>query len=103
MSEKRIRYVIDEGTPFAVHGEGLTIQAHTRKSDVPVTVEIEGVTRKLLLQFQNAIEQELARREVYWKNQRERLVRKAPEVPADEPSVTVSEDETPVEFRPTAA
>ena len=103
MSDKRIRYVIDEGTPFAVHGEGLTIQAHTRKSDVPVTVEIEGVTRKLLLQFQTAIEQELARREVYWKNQRERLVRKAAEAPADESPAVVNEDETSVEFRPTAA
>jgi hypothetical protein len=102
MSDKRIRYVIDEGTPFAVHGEGLTIQAHTRKSDVAVTVEIEGVTRKLLLQFQDAIEQELTRREVYWKNQRERLVRKAPEVPADETPVAgneevVNEEVTPVE------
>jgi hypothetical protein len=79
MSDKRIRYVIDDGTPFAVHGEGLTIQAHTRKSDVPVTVEIEGVTRKLLHQFQGAIEQELGRREEQWKDQRERLVRRTPE------------------------
>jgi hypothetical protein len=90
MSDRKIRYVIDEATPFSVHGEGLTIQAHTRKSDIPVTVEIEGVTRKLLLQFHAAIEQELARREAEWKSQRDQVLRrvavKAVE-PVEEPQV----------------
>src|SRR5436305_14421317 len=90
MSDRKIRYVIDEGTPFSVHGEGLTVQAHTRKSDIAVTIEIEGVTRKLLLQFRQAIDEELDRREAEWKSQREQLLRKAvngkaAEQPVEEP------------------
>jgi hypothetical protein len=73
---KKIRYVLEDGAAFALHGEGLTIQAVTRKSEIPVTVEIEGMSRKRLLQFQSAIEQELARREASWKQQ-EQLLRQA--------------------------
>jgi hypothetical protein len=95
MSDRKIRYVIDEGTPFSVHGEGLTVQAHTRKSDIAVTVEIEGVTRKLLLQFRAAIDQELDRREAEWKSQREQLLRKlgngkVAEQPVDQPAEVVA-------------
>src|SRR5262249_9449849 len=72
---KKVRYVLEDGAAFALHGEGLTIQAITRKSEIPVTVEIEGMSRKRLLQFQAAIEQELARRESSWKHQEELLLR----------------------------
>src|SRR5437763_15880565 len=67
---KRVRYVLEEGIPFSFHSEGLTIQATTRKSEVPVAIEIEGLTRKRLIQLQADIHQELARREESWKNQR---------------------------------
>jgi hypothetical protein len=77
MSERKIRYVIDDGAAFSLHGEGLTIRAVTRKSEVPVTVEVEGLSRKVLLQFQAAIEQELARREEHWKHERERVLQKS--------------------------
>jgi hypothetical protein len=70
---KKVRYVLEDGAAFALHGEGLSIQAVTRKSEVPVTVEIEGMSRKRLLQFQSAIEQELARREASWKHQAQLL------------------------------
>jgi hypothetical protein len=79
MSEKKVRYMVEDATAFSLHGEGLTIRAVTRKSEVPVTVEIEGLTRKVLLQFQAAIEQELARREESWKRQREQVLQKAHE------------------------
>src|SRR5438093_183158 len=60
MRERKVRYIVEAAAPFAVHGEGLTIQAVTRKSEVPVTIEIEGVSRRLLLQFQEAIADALA-------------------------------------------
>jgi hypothetical protein len=75
MSEKKVRYVVEDASPFVLHGEGLTVRAITRKSEVPVTIEIEGLSRKLLLQFQAAIEQELARREESWKLQREHVLK----------------------------
>jgi hypothetical protein len=75
MRERKVRYMVEAGAPFSVHGEGLTIQAVTRKSEVPVTIEIEGVSRRLLLQFQQAIEQELARREAHWKQERQRVLK----------------------------
>jgi hypothetical protein len=74
MRERKVRYMVEAGAPFTVHGDGLTIQALTRKSEVPVTIEIEGVTRRMLLQFQQAIEQELAQREARWKQERERVL-----------------------------
>jgi hypothetical protein len=74
---KKVRYVLEEGAAFALHGEGLTIQAITRKSGIPVTVEVEGMSRKRLLQFQAAIEQELARREASWRQQAELLLRQS--------------------------
>jgi hypothetical protein len=67
---KRVRYVLEEGAPFSFHSEGLTIQATTRKSEVPVAIEIEGLTRKRLVQLQAAIHQELVRREESWQKQR---------------------------------
>ena len=67
---KRVRYVLEEGAPFSFHSEGLTIHATTRKSEVPVAIEIEGLTRKRLVQLQAAIHQELVRREESWKQQR---------------------------------
>jgi hypothetical protein len=70
---KRVRYVLEEGAPFAFHGEGLTIQAVTRKNEVPVTVEIEGLSRKRLRQLRAAIRRELVRREESWKRQRDLL------------------------------
>jgi hypothetical protein len=76
---KRVRYVLEEGAAFTLHGEGLTVQAVTRKSGVPITVEIEGMSRKRLLQFQEAIEEELARREASWRRQEELLLRQSPE------------------------
>lgn len=80
MAERKIRYMVDgQGTAFSIHGEGLTIQAVTRKSEVPVTLEIEGVSRKLLLQFKAAIDDELARREEHWRQERQRLVAREPE------------------------
>src|SRR3954468_11483740 len=72
MAERRVRYMLEDGAPFSIHADGLLIQAVTRKSEVPVTLEIEGVSRRMLLQFQAAIEQELARREVAWKQERQR-------------------------------
>src|SRR3954468_3301252 len=74
MRERKVRYMVEDGAPFSVHGEGLLIQAVTRKSEVPVTIEIEGVSRRMLLQFQAAIEQELARRESAWKQERQRVL-----------------------------
>src|SRR5207237_7503631 len=93
MRERKVRYMVETAAPFTVHGEGLTIQAVTRKSEVPVTIEIEGVTRRLLLQFQAAIEQELARREARWKQERQRVLKvhadspPEPQAPADPPTV----------------
>lgn len=90
MRERKVRYIVEAAAPFAVHGEGLTIQAVTRKSEVPVTIEIEGVSRRLLLQFQEAIEQELARREAQWKQERQRVLklhRDAHAEPAETPVV----------------
>jgi hypothetical protein len=74
MPERKVRYMVEDGAPFSVHADGLLIQAVTRKSEVPVTIEIEGVSRRMLLQFQAAIEQELARRESAWKQQRQRVL-----------------------------
>ncbi len=95
MSEKKIRYVIDESSAFALHGEGLSMRAVTRKSEVPVTIEIEGITRKVLLQFQAAIEQELSRREESWRRQREQLLRQS------QPATV--EEEVPPAGEPSAA
>jgi hypothetical protein len=75
MAERRVRYMVEDNAPFSVHADGLLIQAVTRKSEVPVTIEIEGVSRRMLLQFQAAIEQELARREAAWKQERQRVLR----------------------------
>ena len=75
MAERKVRYMVEDGAPFSVHGEGLLIQAVTRKSEVPVTIEIEGVSRRMLLQFQSAIEQELNRREKAWKQERQRVLK----------------------------
>src|SRR5438067_13272427 len=75
MAERRVRYMLEDGSPFSIHADGLLIQAVTRKSEVPVTVEIEGVSRRMLLQFQAAIEQELARREKAWKQERQRVLK----------------------------
>src|SRR3954453_32423 len=55
MAERKVRYMLEDGAPFSIHADGLLIQAVTRKSEVPVTLEIEGVSRKMLLQFQAAI------------------------------------------------
>src|SRR4051812_31273141 len=74
MAERKVRYMVEDGAPFSVHADGLLIQAVTRKSEVPVTIEIEGVSRRMLLQFQAAIEQELARREAAWKQERQRVL-----------------------------
>jgi hypothetical protein len=95
--DRRVRYMVETGSPFSIHADGLLIQAVTRKSEIPVTVEIEGVSRRMLLQFQAAIEQELARREVAWKQERQRVLRvhdngEVHDKPADEPVVT---DESP--------
>jgi len=90
MRERKVRYIVETAAPFAVHGEGLTIQAVTRKSEVPVTIEIEGVSRRLLQQFQEAIEQELARREAQWKQERQRVLqlhREAQPEPAEAPAL----------------
>ena len=57
MAERRVCYMLEDAAPFSIHADGLLIQAVTRKSEVPVTVEIEGVSRRMLLQFQAAIEQ----------------------------------------------
>ena len=93
MAERKVRYMVEDGAPFSVHGEGLLIQAVTRKSEVPVTIEIEGVSRRMLLQFQAAIEQELARREMAWKQERQRVLKvhaaETAEPVADEPVVSV--------------
>src|SRR4051794_30488931 len=91
MAERRVRYMLEDGAPFSIHADGLLIQAVTRKSEVPVTVEIEGVSRRMLLQFQAAIEQELARREKAWTQERQRVLKlhaaEAAESAADEPVV----------------
>ena len=39
MRERKVRYMVEDAAPFSVHGAGLTIQAVTRKSEVPVTIE----------------------------------------------------------------
>ena len=99
MAEGRVRYMLEDGAPFSIHADGLLIQAVTRKSEVPVTLEIEGVSRRMLLQFAAAIEQELARREVAWKQERQRVrkVHRDAEVKAepaaDEPVVTDAVDD----------
>jgi hypothetical protein len=92
MVERRVRYMLEAGAPFSIHADGLLIQAVTRKSEVPVALEIEGVTRRMLLQFQAAIEQELARRETAWKQERQRVLKVH-----DTPSVDVPiiKDEEP--------
>jgi hypothetical protein len=79
--------MVEAGSPFSIHADGLLIQAVTRKSEIPVTVEIEGVSRRMLLQFQAAIEQELARREVAWKQERQRVLKVHEGQAADEPVV----------------
>ena len=103
MAERKVRYMVEDGAPFSVHGEGLLIQAVTRKSEVPVTIEIEGVSRRMLLQFQAAIEQELARREAAWKQERQRVLqvhRESHDTAAESPSV--EEPQSPTD-RPSAA
>jgi hypothetical protein len=93
MAERRVRYMLEDAAPFSIHADGLLIQAVTRKSEVPVTLEIEGVSRRMLLQFQAAIEQELTRRESAWKQERQRVLKlhetvaEAKEEPVDEPVV----------------
>ncbi len=74
MSSKKVRYMVEGSAPFSIHAEGLSIQAITRKSEVPVTVEIEGMTRRMLVAFQEAIQKELMRREKAWDIQREQLL-----------------------------
>src|SRR3954453_4193453 len=90
MAERKVRYMLEDGAPFSIHADGLLIQAVTRKSEVPVTLEIEGVSRRMLLQFQAAIEQELARRETAWKQERVRELKlhagSADAVPVDSAS-----------------
>jgi hypothetical protein len=83
MNARKVRYVIEPGTPFSLHAEGLSISAITRKSEIPVIVEIEGMTRRVLLAFQDAIEKELARREESWKRESENLHREATDRPAE--------------------
>src|SRR2546430_3028666 len=100
MAERKVRYMVEDGAPFSVHGEGLLIQAVTRKSEVPVTIEIEGVSRRLLLQFQQAIEQELSRREAHWKQERQRVLRLHREAQADHTEPAVHADEAPVAVLP---
>jgi hypothetical protein len=90
MRERKVRYIVEAAAPFAVHGEGLTIQAVTRKSEVPVTIEIEGVGRRLLLQFQEAIEQELTRREAHWKQEHQRVLKLHHDAHADAPTAPES-------------
>ncbi len=75
MADRRVRYMVEAASPFSIHADGLLIQAITRKSEIPVIVEIEGLSRRMLLQFQAAIEQELARREVAWKRERQRVLK----------------------------
>ena len=88
MAERKVRYMLEDGAPFSIHADGLLIQAVTRKSEVPVTVEIEGVSRRMLLQFQAAIEQELARREAAWAGERQRVLKlhRGPAEVKDEPA-----------------
>src|SRR3954447_14109035 len=103
MSERRVRYMLEDGAPFSIHADGLLIQAVTRKSEVPVTLEIEGVSRRMLLQFQAAIEQELARRESAWKQERQRVLhvhQGGPEAVAESPEL---EESNPLTDRPSAA
>jgi hypothetical protein len=92
MADHRVRYMVEAGSPFSIHADGLLIQAVTRKSEIPVTVEFEGLSRRMLLQFQAAIEQELARREVAWKQERKRVLKvhanvAVGEEPVDEPTI----------------
>jgi hypothetical protein len=75
MAERKVRYMLEDGAPFSIHADGLLIQAVTRKSEVPVAIEIEGVSRRMLLQFQAAIEQELNRREAAWADERQRFLK----------------------------
>src|SRR5439155_2011069 len=103
MAERKVRYMLEDAAPFSIHADGLLIQAVTRKSEVPVTVEIEGVSRRMLLQFQAAIEQELARREAAWKQERQRVLhvhRDSHEVAVESSSV---EESQPSVDRPSAA
>src|SRR3954464_14659790 len=91
MAERRVRYMLEDGAPFSIHADGLLIQAVTRKSEVPVTVEIEGVSRRMLLQFQTAIEQELARRETAWADERRRVLKLHRPVEAEAQGETVAD------------
>src|SRR5215204_6399234 len=103
MAERKVRYMLEDGAPFSVHAEGLLIQAVTRKSEVPVTIEIEGVSRRMLLQFQAAIEQELARREAAWRQERQRVLhvhRESHEAMLEVPGL---EEPNPPTDRPSAA
>jgi hypothetical protein len=102
MAERKVRYMVEDGAPFSVHGEGLLIQAVTRKSEVPVTIEIEGVSRRMLLQFQAAIEQELARREAAWKQERQRVLKAYHEAHTEEPAAVEAEPVPGDEPRPAA-
>jgi hypothetical protein len=87
MLERRVRYMLEDAVPFSIHADGLLIQAITRKSEVPITLEIEGVTRRMLLQFQAAIAQELERRESAWKRESQRVLKVRDTPAADEPAV----------------
>lgn len=79
MPARKVRYMVDDAAPFALHGEGLTIQAVTRKSEVPVTVEVEGLSRRMLVQLRRAIDEEVERREERWKQQHELVLRRGRE------------------------
>jgi hypothetical protein len=87
MPERRVRYMLEDTAPFTIHADGLLIQAVTRKSEIPVTLEIEGVSRKMLVQFQAAIEEELARRESAWTQERQRVLKVHDEPAADVPVI----------------
>jgi hypothetical protein len=87
MNSKKVRYMVEGGSPFSLHGEGLSIRAITRKSEVPVTVEIEGMTRRVLVAFQEAIAKELARREEAWNQQREQLESDPAQIVNDQPEL----------------
>ena len=100
MADRKVRYMLEDGPPVSIHADGLLIQAVTRKSEVPVTVEIEGVSRRMLLQFAAAIEQELARREAAWRDERQRVLKLhhgpadvRDELQADEPVVAAEVDD----------
>src|SRR5205085_11197986 len=103
-TERMVRYMAEDNAPFSVHGEGITIQAVTRKSEVPVTIEIEGVSRRVLLQFQAAIEQELARREAAWKQERQRVLKLHREaLEANHEPTKNGQPQPPTDHHPTAA